>query len=123
MFCPKCGAEYRNGFYECSDCQVPLVSESPVEGSTDPGPGANSLELVSLLEIENPIRLALIRSVLEAEGIECLVRGESPHALGGIEFISRRRKVVLQVAQEDEEKARELIHSLELSHDDPGEAK
>jgi hypothetical protein len=27
MFCPKCKAEYREGFTECSDCQVPLVKD------------------------------------------------------------------------------------------------
>ena len=28
-YCPKCGSEYTEGFTECSDCQVPLVSEPP----------------------------------------------------------------------------------------------
>jgi hypothetical protein len=27
MFCPNCKAEYREGFTECSDCQVPLVRD------------------------------------------------------------------------------------------------
>ncbi len=30
MFCPECEAEYRPGFTECSDCQVPLVAERRV---------------------------------------------------------------------------------------------
>jgi len=25
MFCPKCKVEYREGFFMCADCQVPLV--------------------------------------------------------------------------------------------------
>ena len=29
MFCPVCKAEYREGFYRCSDCDVPLVSSLP----------------------------------------------------------------------------------------------
>jgi hypothetical protein len=76
---------------------------------------------VALLEIDNPIRLALVRSVLEAEGIECVVQGESPHALGGIEFVSRRKKAVLQIAKEDEKKARDLVEALELPDDDTSE--
>jgi hypothetical protein len=27
MFCPKCRAEYREGFTSCSDCHIPLVPE------------------------------------------------------------------------------------------------
>jgi len=29
MFCPQCRAEYRQGFEECADCQVPLVASLP----------------------------------------------------------------------------------------------
>lgn len=29
MFCPLCKTEYREGFYTCADCSVPLVSEIP----------------------------------------------------------------------------------------------
>lgn len=31
MFCPKCKAEYRQGFHRCSDCDVELVSELPAD--------------------------------------------------------------------------------------------
>jgi uncharacterized RDD family membrane protein YckC len=29
LWCPECGAEYRAGFVECSDCRVPLSSQAP----------------------------------------------------------------------------------------------
>jgi hypothetical protein len=31
MFCPKCKAEYREGFKACADCNVPLVDKLPEE--------------------------------------------------------------------------------------------
>lgn len=34
--CPRCGAEYRPGFAECSDCGVPLVPGSAPEDSAVP---------------------------------------------------------------------------------------
>ena len=116
MFCPECGAEYREGFYQCSDCQVPLVSEPPSVSRQDQP--IEDLQLVTLIEIENPIHLALVRSVLEADGIECMVQGESPHALAGIEFVSRRKKAVLQIAKEDETRARALLEAIEFPEDD-----
>src|SRR5260370_35253417 len=35
MYCPKCKAEYRQGFTRCADCDVELVHEPP--------PGAHGL--------------------------------------------------------------------------------
>src|SRR5215467_1270674 len=35
MICPKCGAEYRQGYTSCADCHVFLVSGRPQAGSAD----------------------------------------------------------------------------------------
>ncbi len=46
MCCPKCRAEYRGGFTECSDCNIRLVSEKPaLKRPGDPG-----LEWVTVFE-------------------------------------------------------------------------
>ena len=36
MFCPKCKAEYREGFTVCADCGVPLVEALTTEPEFDP---------------------------------------------------------------------------------------
>ena len=36
MFCPKCRAEYRDGFTRCSDCAVALVADPPPLSPHDP---------------------------------------------------------------------------------------
>jgi hypothetical protein len=36
VFCPKCGEEYRPGFSECYDCQVPLVEQLPKAEPSSP---------------------------------------------------------------------------------------
>ena len=114
MFCPECGAEYREGFRECSDCHVLLVNEDPA-GSNIGVPGRD-LELVTLLELEDPIQLSLVRSLLESEGILCLIKGESAHTLGGAGIMGRR-KARLQVSSEDLQKAKELVESFHSTDD------
>lgn len=47
MFCPKCKLEYREGFTECSDCQVPLVRSLDKASAT-------------LSEYENPETLEVL---------------------------------------------------------------
>lgn len=36
MFCPKCKCEYRDGFYECADCNIALVHELQEEETKVP---------------------------------------------------------------------------------------
>ena len=35
MYCQQCGAEYREGFVECSTCSLPLVEGQPPEPESD----------------------------------------------------------------------------------------
>ena len=37
-WCPKCKAEYREGFTECSTCRVPLVDTLPEENEENKKP-------------------------------------------------------------------------------------
>jgi hypothetical protein len=48
MFCPVCKAEYRAGFYRCSDCDVDLIADLPTPGQS--GAAADSPEAAADLD-------------------------------------------------------------------------
>lgn len=35
-WCPKCGAEFREGFFSCNSCHVPLIDHKPDGTETVP---------------------------------------------------------------------------------------
>ncbi|MDP2605704.1 MAG: DUF2007 domain-containing protein [Deltaproteobacteria bacterium] len=101
MYCPKCKGEYREGFTQCADCQIPLVDELP-QSESDDAP----IDLVEVLSTADPGLIALVKSVLEAEDIPYLAHGEHfsrMHATIPVRFL---------VAKEDVEVAREVLKDL-----------
>ncbi len=105
MFCPKCGAEYREGFTECADCMIPLVWEEPPE----PRRVMEYVEYEEVLRTFNPADIALIKSILDAEEITHFFRGEH--------FILIRPladPAVLMVNKDEVERAREALKDLDL---------
>ena len=103
MFCPECGAEYREGILECSDCQTVLVPEIPSEPEPKP-----KLELVTVLASGDPGRIAVAKSLLEDSRIEYLTKDEGFHDL----FPVSRFRIQIQVRPEDREEAGELLADL-----------
>ncbi len=63
MFCPECRAEYMEGITVCVDCNVPLVPELP------PEPKQEDVEFEEVLLASNMVEIALIKSILDEEGI------------------------------------------------------
>jgi hypothetical protein len=105
MFCPKCGAEYREGFTECADCMVPLVWEKPPETRKV----LEYVEYAEVLRTFNPADIALIKSILDGEDITYFVRGEH--------FLLMRPladPAVLMVKEDEVEAAREVLKDLDL---------
>ena len=66
-WCPKCRAEYREGFTECSECHIPLVDEL-----TDETPAESPLVLPD--GIKQPIAVYVAPNRLEAETVCDLLR-------------------------------------------------
>ena len=114
MYCPECGTEYRPGFTECSDCRVALVERPPETPEDHPEPG---LELVTVLEGNNPLAAAVAKTSLEQAGIPYFMAGEE----GGSSvivfdpLINRWWRV--QVARESQDQARALLDEA-ISKDD-----
>ncbi|MCX6627377.1 MAG: DUF2007 domain-containing protein, partial [Candidatus Solibacter sp.] len=74
MYCPQCRCEYREGFTECSDCHVPLLAgTAPEEPATlfDP-----NLDLVVVLETNDPVQLAFAKGSLEQANIPYFILGQ-----------------------------------------------
>ena len=65
MFCPECKSEYKVGFAQCSDCNVPLVDRLPQS--------ENAADLVRLRSFATDGELFLAKSLLESAGIDAMV--------------------------------------------------
>ena len=104
MFCPRCGCEYREGFKECADCRVPLVAEAP-----SPPPEPEYIEYQPVLATYNPGDIAIIKAVLESEGITYFFEGETFNMVRPLVQPAR-----LLIKRDQVQKAREVLNGLKL---------
>jgi len=80
MFCPECRAEYREGFFRCSDCGIPLVDQLQADRSVaDRGRAfeTDHPELVVVRTFPTVIEADLAKSALESVGIDSMVRSDN----------------------------------------------
>lgn len=113
MFCPECGVEYRDGFNECSDCNVLLVHELPLRHSEPFASRAGSREFVDFKEVLftfNPFDIAIIKSILDAEGITYFFKGEH---FNYVRPLGEPARLMIAIGQVQE--AKEILKDLELS--------
>src|SRR5712692_1093264 len=115
MYCPKCLVEYRDGFTQCADCQIPLATGHP------PRPrDSHALDLVTVLEARDTFALSLAKASLDEAGIDYIVSEEDPgwapgfHGSSGIGATPLWKcSSRIQVAREFESEARALLEPLE----------
>jgi uncharacterized membrane protein YvbJ len=108
MFCPKCGKEYEGDIYVCPECGVSLVAELL------PDPTNESPELAKFEEIlftPNSGDIAIIKSLLDSDGVAYYFRGE---------FFSSMHPLVqparLMVRTDQAEEVKEILESLNISY-------
>ena len=105
MFCPQCRTQYKEGFYTCKRCGVSLVSELP------PGSAPGSLEFEKVLVFLGPGDVAMIKSLLDSEGLAYYIKGDSPES----------DDRVLMVRRDQADEAREILKGLKLSQPWPAD--
>ncbi len=110
MYCPKCGAEYREGFSVCADCGVKLVrGEPPEELKKKPRLEYDYAEFEEIMRVINTADMAVIESILEGEGITHFFEGIPIGRLRAGLFGSR-----LMARKDQADLARELLKDIGL---------
>ena len=116
MFCPECAAEYREGFTECSDCGVELVSERP-ERTQHPDD-----KFITVFETTDITLLPVIKSVLQSAEIPFYVRGDEAMGIlpvgtfgSGINYGGQGLGAAVVVHEDRAEEAKALLGSLKES--------
>lgn len=138
MICPKCGAEYRDGFTRCSDCDVELADARPEPELPHDKPSATAapqapepheacseplghFELVTVLATVDPGLIAVAESLLRSADIPFVseVNGIVDlfgwGRLGGCNPITGPPR--LRVAPQDADDARALLADLGTADD------
>ncbi len=100
MFCPQCGAEYREELSQCRECGGVLV---PALRS---GEAPEWAEFVTVLLTRDHSELAIAKSLLEGAGIPFFARNEE------VESLIAAGPIELQVRPEDEAEARDLLREV-----------
>ena len=112
MYCPQCRCEYRDGFTECSDCQVTLLAGTPPPEPVDRFDP--TLGLVVVLETNDRIQLALAKGLLEEAGIPFFILGQIAILIQDLDpFLNKWVRV--QVPRDREAEARELMADLPVA--------
>jgi len=116
MYCPQCRVEYRDGFTECSDCQVPLFAGTPppeTAAASDP-----ALGLAVVLETNDRFQLALAKGLLEDAGIPFFALGQIATLIQDVDPYLHKW-VRVQVPRDREAEAREILDQLLVAETSP----
>ena len=106
MFCPDCRTEYRPGFTRCVDCDVDLVELLPAQCAPEPEPEETGPAIVFVTA--NAFEAALVKSFLEASGVEVWVFDENISRIQPF-YLAVSGGIRLAVARDQEDLARAVL--------------
>jgi len=111
VYCPKCGVEYREGFTECADCRVLLVTRRPPDDSNpeDSGSGDPDLEPITVLVGNDRLLLASAKGLLEDAHIPFYALGDEIRPAARFGGTGIHPWWAIQVAADRQEEARTLL--------------
>ena len=101
MYCPVCRAEYREGFFECTDCDVDLVEK------LEPQPEIPGF--VKLATIFSEGDIAVIKTSLDKAEIEYFFQGEQSHRLAPVPLGAR-----LMVREDYKKQAEAILIGMDI---------
>ena len=106
MFCPRCKSEYEDGIEACAECGSALVPELPPD---EPPP--HWIDFEEVLSTFNAGDIALIKSILDGEGISYYFHGE------GFNYVHPLVQAPKLMVQKDQaEQVREILKDLEFDY-------
>ena len=108
MFCPKCLSEYVEGVSVCPECGVGLVPELDDDGMSE---GPQWAEFEQILSTFNASDIALIKSILDGEGVAYYFLGEIFNCM---EPMVQPPRLMVQKDQADQ--VREMLGDLNLEY-------
>jgi hypothetical protein len=102
--CPSCGTEYEDFARNCMDCHVALVA-GPQPEEPDP-PDVKLKAIRTFMGFTAATDAEIIKNLLEAEGIPCVVTGVNSARLSNVALDVR-----LLVREEEAEHALQILES------------
>src|SRR5438046_1611984 len=115
MFCPQCKSEYRDGFTYCSDCGATLIFQLSADAPSHPDLHADT-EFVVVRTYTKEVDVDLARSVLEAAGIQSMIKSGYFGDRGSI--LPRVHGIDLVVRSEDAADADRIL-SIDATESNP----
>ncbi len=109
MFCPRCKKKYKWMLLTCPDCDVPLIHEEETLRREEAPSAPEYVNFVNLYSPKNETELSLIRSILDSEEISYFVRNDNFGSLEVGPHIGLYNAKMIQVQDDQYEKAKELL--------------
>ncbi len=108
MFCPTCRTEYIEGTSVCPDCGAALVPELPADAESEL---PEDVEYEEILATFNAGAVAIIKSLLDGEGIDYYFRGEF---FNYVDPLIQPPRLMVRAGQVEE--AKEILKDLRIAY-------